>query len=111
MFPALLSLKSVTAGYAEQSTVLFGLDITVAAGEVVCLLGRNGAGKSTTIKTICGLLKPSAGTISFNGQDITRLAPGAIVGLGMAVVPEGRRVFASLTVEENLLMGAYAHRQ
>ena len=111
MVPALLSLKSVTAGYAEQSTVLFGLDITVAAGEVVCLLGRNGAGKSTTIKTICGLLKPSAGTISFNGQDITRLAPGAIVGLGMAVVPEGRRVFASLTVEENLLMGAYVHRQ
>ena len=111
MFPALLTLKSVTAGYAEQSTVLFGLDITVATGEVVCLLGRNGAGKSTTIKTICGLLKPSAGTISFNGQDITRLAPGAIVGLGMAVVPEGRRVFASLTVEENLLMGAYVHRQ
>ena len=111
MSSPLLTLSAVTAGYAERSDVLFGIELGIAAGEVVCLLGRNGAGKSTTIKTICGLLKPSAGTITFDGQDITDLAPGAIVGLGIAVVPEGRRVFASLTVEENLLMGAYVHRQ
>lgn len=111
MHDAMLNLNAVSAGYAEQSTVLFGIDMTVAAGEVVTLLGRNGAGKSTTIKTICGLLKPSAGTILFDGQDITRLGPGEIVELGVAVVPEGRRVFASLTVEENLLMGAYSHRK
>lgn len=110
MSPPLLTLSGVCAGYAPQSTVLSGVDMEVRAGQIVCLLGRNGAGKSTTIKTICGLLRPTSGSIVFDGQDITRSNPAAIVALGIAVVPEGRRVFASLSVEENLLMGAYSRR-
>lgn len=110
MSPPLLPLSGVCAGYAPQSTVLSGVDMEVRAGQIVCLLGRNGAGKSTTIKTICGLLRPTSGSIVFDGQDITRSNPAAIVALGIAVVPEGRRVFASLSVEENLLMGAYSRR-
>lgn len=107
----LLTLSGVFAGYAPQSTVLFGIDMLVQAGQIVCLLGRNGAGKSTIIKTICGLLRPSTGSIQYDGQEIAQQDPAEIVALGIAVVPEGRRVFSSLTVEENLLMGSYSHRR
>ena len=106
----LLTLTAVHAGYAEQSSVLFGVDLTISQGEVVCLLGRNGAGKSTTLKTVCGLLTPSSGSIKFDGQEISGKEPGQIVSSGIALVPEGRRVFPNLSVQENLQMGAYVRR-
>jgi branched-chain amino acid transport system ATP-binding protein len=105
----LLTLSRVEAGYG-QSRVLGGIDLEVQEGEVVCLLGRNGAGKTTTIRTICGLLHPTFGSVRFQGQEISRAAPTAIVRSGIGTVPEGRRVFPSLTVEENLLIGAYVRR-
>lgn len=105
----LLRLSDVHAAYGAAA-VLFGIDLEVRDGEVVCLLGRNGAGKSTTIKTISGLLQPSRGSISFAEQELTGCSPMEIVGRGIAVVPEGRRVFPSLTVQENLTIGAYAKR-
>ncbi len=107
--PALI-LSDVAAGYVAGVPVLRSVDLEVGAGEVVTLLGRNGAGKSTVIRAICGLLTPSAGRISLFGQDITGQDPATIVGLGIAVVPEGRRVFGSLSVEENLAIGAFSHR-
>ena len=107
----ILSLRGVEAGYGAQASVLSGIDLDVAPGEVVCLLGPNGAGKTTTIRTICGLLPIRAGRIEFDGKDITASPPTAKVAAGIAVVPEGRRVFPTLSVEENLLMGSYSHRK
>ncbi len=86
---------------------LQGISLHRGHGEVVTLIGANGAGKSTTLKTICGLLRPTAGAVYFRGQDITRLPAHKIVSLGISQVPEGRRIFAPLTVRENLEMGAY----
>lgn len=87
---------------------LKGVSFEVRAGEIVCLIGANGAGKTTTLKTICGLLRPSVGNITFKGSDITQLPAHEIVKLGIAMVPEGRQVFAKMSVEENLQMGAYS---
>lgn len=84
---------------------LQGISIRVEAGELVALIGSNGAGKSTTLKTISGLLRPSSGRIVFEGQDIARASTDRIVSLGISHCPEGRRVFARLTVRENLLLG------
>src|SRR5690606_21160830 len=106
----LLRLSDVHAGYGAAA-VLFGVSLDVHDGEVVCLLGRNGAGKSTTIKSIAGLLTPSSGRIFLSGKDISRSTPMDIVADGIAVVPEGRRVFPTLTVQENLMIGAYARRK
>lgn len=106
----LLRLSNLHAGYGAAS-VLFGISLEVNDGEVVCLLGRNGAGKSTTIKSIAGLLPPTSGGIFLSGKDISRSSPMDIVADGIAVVPEGRRVFPTLTVQENLLIGAYARRK
>jgi len=106
----LLQLDSVRAGYTA-SQVLDGVSLEVDQGEVVCLLGRNGAGKTTTIRAICGLLAPTGGTIAFEGRPIAGKSPVDIVNLGLSVVPEGRKVFQSLSVEENLLVGAYPHRK
>jgi branched-chain amino acid transport system ATP-binding protein len=89
---------------------LCGVSFTVGAGQIVTLVGGNGAGKTTALRTISGLLRPGAGRIEFLGQDITRLPPHEIVALGLGHVPEGRMVFANLTVEENLAMGAYLLR-
>ena len=89
---------------------LRGIDLEVRAGELVCLLGANGAGKSTTLRTISGLLRPAAGRIAFEGRSIGGLPPAAILEAGIAHCPEGRRVFPYLSVEENLLMGAYVRR-
>jgi len=86
---------------------LQGISFHIEQGEIVTLIGANGAGKSTTLKTICGLLRPTAGAVYFRGQDITRLPAHKIVSLGISQVPEGRRIFAPLTVRENLEMGAY----
>src|SRR5689334_5204346 len=86
------------------------MDLEVESGEIVCLLGGNAAGKSTTLKSILGLVRPSAGRIDFDQQPITGLPTERIVGRGIALVPESRRIFARMTVWENLAMGAYARR-
>jgi branched-chain amino acid transport system ATP-binding protein len=101
---SLLELQDVTSVYGSVR-VLKRVSLRVEEGEVVALLGSNGAGKTTTLKTISGLLDPAEGRIRFAGQDITGLNPEAIVRLGAAHVPEGRRIFPGLTVEENLLLG------
>ena len=101
----LLSLDGLTVRYGEIEAVN-GLSLAVEAGEVVTLLGANGAGKSTTLRAISGLLKPAAGDIVFDGTSIRALAPEAIVKLGIAQVPEGRRLFPGLSVRENIMLGA-----
>jgi branched-chain amino acid transport system ATP-binding protein len=89
---------------------LQGVSLAVAQGELVALIGSNGAGKTTVLRTISGLLRPSAGTIAFEGADITRAATDRIVALGISHCPEGRRIFGSLSVSENLRLGAVAQR-
>ncbi len=101
----LLSVKNIKAGYGA-SQVLFDVSFEVFPGEIISLLGRNGMGKSTTVKCIAGLLSPTAGQIKFNGVDIEK-APAYVVGrLGFGLVPEGRQVFPTLTVRENLVATA-----
>ena len=100
----LLELENVVTAYGKVEA-LKGLTLHVEQGEIVALLGSNGAGKSTTLRTISGLLRPRSGTIRFLGQPIDRLSPEAIVKLGVAHVPERRRVFPGLTVKENILLG------
>ncbi len=97
----MLRLEGVHAHYGE-SHVLQGVSLEVAAGEVVCLLGRNGAGKTTTLKTIMGLVPATGGAITFKDRPITGLPPNRIATLGLGYVPEDRRIFAGLTVQENL---------
>ncbi len=103
---ALLQLQDVDTYYGP-SQVLHAISLEVNAGEVVCLLGANAAGKTTTMKTIFGLLHPKKGTITFAGNRIERSLPGNIVHMGIALVPEARRVFPRMTVLENLEMGAF----
>jgi len=102
----LLSLQGIRAAYGPVP-VLHGIDVTVAADEVVCLLGGNAAGKTTTMKTIVGVLPVRGGTITFDGRLISGMSPPDIVALGVAIVPEGRRIFPRMTVAENLDLGAY----
>ncbi|MGB6242913.1 MAG: ABC transporter ATP-binding protein [Castellaniella sp.] len=102
----LLQVDSVTAGYGDTE-ILRGLSLVVEADEVVSIIGPNGAGKSTLMKTVFGLLHPRQGSIHFDGHDITQVAPHRIVRLGMCYVPQVANVFTSLTVEENLEMGAF----
>jgi len=101
-----LEIRGLKVGY-KRNEVIHGIDITVEAGGRVALLGANGAGKSTILKTISGLLTPTEGSISFDGTDITGGAPADIVELGVVHVPEGRRVFPALSVEENLRVANY----
>jgi len=89
---------------------LKGISLEVAEGKIVTLIGANGAGKSTTLRTISGIAKPREGRITFEGRDMTGLPAYEIVGMGIAMVPEGRRVFTNLTVMENLLLGAHTRR-
>ena len=105
----MLTLKSVQAGYGRL-LVLKGISLHVRQGEVVTLIGGNGAGKSTTLAAISGLLPVWRGQVEFDGQDLTKIPPEQVVGLGLALVPEGRRVFSSLSVKANLELGAF-HRQ
>ncbi|MEY3695307.1 MAG: hypothetical protein RL083_1132 [Pseudomonadota bacterium] len=105
----LLQARSVTASYGDAQA-LFGIDLDMDAGEVVALIGANGAGKSTFLKTVTGMLAPSAGEIRFDGERIDRVEAADIVARGIAIVPEGRRLFPSLSVEENLQMGALSRR-
>jgi branched-chain amino acid transport system ATP-binding protein len=105
----LLSVENVTGGYKDVQ-VLWGVDLQVEDGEITALIGSNGAGKSTLLRTISGLVATESGRISFAGRDITRVVPERIVDAGIIHVPEGRRLFAGMSVRDNLLMGAY-HRQ
>lgn len=104
----LLELDNVVAAY-NKVQALRGLTLHVEDQEIVALLGANGAGKSTAMRTISGLITPQSGSLRFAGHDITRLKPEKIVRLGIAHVPEGRRVFPGLTVRENILLGASNH--
>jgi branched-chain amino acid transport system ATP-binding protein len=105
----MLTLRSLQAGYGRVP-VLKGISLHVRPGEVVTLIGGNGAGKTTTLRSISGLLPPRKGVIEFDGQDLTRMPPERIVTLGLALVPEGRRVFKSLGVTANLELGAFHRR-
>lgn len=105
----MLELSSVNV-YYDAIHALKDLSIKVCEGEIVTLIGANGAGKSTTLKTISGLLKPKSGSIKFKGKDVTAFTAPEIVKLGISHVPEGRRVFSQMTIMENLEMGAYIRR-
>jgi ABC-type branched-subunit amino acid transport system ATPase component len=107
--PPLLQAEAITAGYGALD-ILHGVSLSVRAGEIVSIIGPNGAGKSTAFKTIVGFLRPRAGTVRFDGQDITGLRPDQVLRRGLAYVPQGRIVFPQMTVLENLEMGAYIER-
>ena len=100
----ILELKDLNT-YYEQSHILQGVSLNVDSGEIVCLLGRNGVGKSTTLKSIIGLVTPRSGEVLFKGQNVAGMPPHVIAKLGVGYVPEDRRIFSALTLRENLLMG------
>ncbi len=102
----MLTIHGLRSGYGKIE-VLHDIDLTIAQGQTVTLIGANGAGKTTLLKTISGLIRPTAGTIEFQGQSIARRTPHKIVGLGLIQVPEGRAILKRMTVMENLLMGAF----
>lgn len=106
---AMLEIKDIEVYYGMIQAIK-GISFEVREGEVIALIGANGAGKTTILHTITGLLSPKRGSVLFEGQDITKIPAHKIVSLGMAHVPEGRRVFADLTVYENLKMGAYTRK-
>jgi branched-chain amino acid transport system ATP-binding protein len=101
-----LRISAIDAGY-RAVRALHGVSIEVKAGETVALLGTNGNGKSTLMKCVMGMVRPTKGSITLSGTDLTKLSTEEIVNLGVAMVPEGRRLFPKLTVEENLLLGAF----
>lgn len=103
----LLEVESVFAGYVQDLDILQGVNLKLAEGELIAIIGPNGAGKSTLAKAICGLLTPRTGKILFRGENIAGLKPNQIVQKGMCYVPQIANVFRSLTVEENLEMGAF----
>jgi branched-chain amino acid transport system ATP-binding protein len=105
---SLLSLRGVNTYYGQMH-ILQELNLEVREGELVCLLGGNASGKSTTLKTILGIVRPRTGTVSFQGEDVTARPTSYRIGKGMAIVPENRRLFGPMTVLENLQMGAYLH--
>ncbi|HVU16528.1 MAG TPA: ABC transporter ATP-binding protein [Candidatus Didemnitutus sp.] len=102
----MLVVSNLVVGYGAI-TALNGLSLAVERGRIVTLIGANGAGKTTTLRTLSGLLRPRSGSIRFKDEEISRLPPHRIVGRGLGHVPEGRMVFANLTVDENLTMGAF----
>ena len=106
---ALLEIQNLHVYYGAIHA-LKGVSLTVEKGEIVTLIGANGAGKSTTLRTISGLIRPREGSIKLEGEELTRCRPDEIVRRGLCHVPEGRRVFGNLTVRENLEMGAYTRR-
>lgn len=103
----MLEVKGLEVAYGDIK-ILWGIDIEIKEGEIVSIVGSNGAGKSTLIRTISGLHKPLQGEIVYDGSNITHLLPGEIVIRGISQVPEGRKLFAGMTVYENLMMGAYS---
>ncbi len=104
---ALLELDKVDAYYGHIQA-LRGVSLTLDKGEIVTLLGSNGAGKTTTLRTISGMIRPRAGSVTLDGKDLSKVPANRVVTLGIAHSPEGRRIFARMTVKENLEMGAYA---
>lgn len=104
---SVLSVEKVTAGYAAADEVLKGVDLHIEEREIVTIIGPNGAGKSTLLKTIAGLLRPKAGSIRFQGAEVSALPPRDLTARGIAYVPQERNVFPSLTIGENLEMAAY----
>lgn len=106
---AYLKISNLNVSYGGIQAVK-GISIEVPKGKIVTLIGSNGAGKSTTLRTIAGVVKPKEGSILFDGKEICGKSPDDIVGMGITLVPEGRRVFSNLTVLENLKIGAYVHR-
>ena len=105
---ALLEVQNVDTYYGPIH-ILQGLTLRIEPGELVCLLGGNASGKSTTLKTVLGIVTPRTGAVVFDGEDVTRRSTSYRIGEGMAIVPENRRLFAPMTVLENLEMGAYLH--
>ena len=106
---AMLEVKNLEVYYGVIQAIK-GISFEVNEGEVIALIGANGAGKTTTLQTITGMLQPKAGEIIFEGKDISKIPGHKIVSMGMAHVPEGRRVFAELSVYENLKLGAYTRK-
>jgi branched-chain amino acid transport system ATP-binding protein len=104
----LLEVRNLDVHYGGIRAVT-GVGVDIAEGELVCLIGANGAGKTSTLKAICGLIASKHGTVRYCGEDISRAAVHELPRKGLVMVPEGRGIFAQLTVEENLAMGAYAH--
>jgi len=109
MSETILAVKGIEVAYG-QIPALHGIDLEVQKGEIVCLIGANGAGKTTTLRSISGLLKPRKGTIDFLGKVITGVKPHIITGMGLSHVPEGRGIFANLTVHDNLELGGYLRK-
>jgi branched-chain amino acid transport system ATP-binding protein len=106
---ALLEIKNVTSGYGEVQ-ILWGVDLELPEGQLTSLVGANGAGKTTMLRTVMGLLKPWQGSVHFNGKDVSRLPAHAKAEMGLVLVPEGRQLFTDMSVEENLEMGASPKR-
>lgn len=105
----MLNIKNLNAGYGEMQ-VLRDISINIPDGQIVSVVGSNGAGKSTMLKTISGIIKPAAGEIEYSGNVINNMAPHDIVSKGIVHVPEGRKIFPEMTVEENLVMGGFLHK-
>jgi branched-chain amino acid transport system ATP-binding protein len=106
---AVLEVSNLASGYGEVQ-ILWGVDLALEQGKLTTLVGSNGVGKTTLLRTIMGLLRPSQGSVVFAGQDVTRLSSHARANLGMVLVPEGRQLFTEMTVMENLEMGAFSKR-
>lgn len=105
----ILEVTDLKAGYNGMS-VLHGINFTVREGEILAILGSNGVGKSTTLRAITGAIKPMGGKVVYKGEDITGLPSHKLVAKGISMVPEGRMLFSGMTVEDNLLMGAYLEK-
>src|SRR5712692_5841385 len=105
----LLEVRGLTAGF-DAGPVLFGIDLDVAPAELIALVGANGAGKSTLLGVLSGLVRATSGTITLGAEDVTNARPEALVRKGIAHVPQGRRLFGTMSVEKNLLLGAYLRR-
>jgi branched-chain amino acid transport system ATP-binding protein len=110
MAEPILAVQDLEVVYPGGVRGIKGVSLEVQEGEIVALLGSNGAGKSTLLNGVCGILRPRTGRVSFQGKDITKTPAHVIMSLGVCQAPEGRRVFAPLTVRENLLLGAYTQR-
>jgi branched-chain amino acid transport system ATP-binding protein len=109
MSEALLRVEALEAGYGEVQ-VLWGISLAAVRGQLTTIVGANGVGKTTTLRAIAGTLRPWSGRVFFDGEDVTRLAPHDKAARGLVLVPEGRQLFNTMTVEENLQMGAYTRR-
>jgi branched-chain amino acid transport system ATP-binding protein len=105
----LLKVRGLTAGF-DAGPVLFGIDLDISAGELIALVGANGAGKSTLLGVLSGLVRATSGTISLSGRGVTNARPEELVRRGIAHVPQGRRLFGTMSVEKNLMLGAYLRR-